>query len=63
MTTIHKIRKKSGKTQDELATVIGVDRTTVTKWETGQSVPRLPMLKKIAEALNCKIIDLLEEEE
>ena len=57
------IRESSNMTQEELSNSLGISRSTVAMWETGQSVPRLPMLKKIAEALGCKIIDLLEEEE
>ena len=55
---IKELRESAGITQVELANVIGVDRSTVTKWETGEAMPRAALVPKIAEALGCSIGDL-----
>lgn len=48
-----------GMTQAELAEMLAVDRTTVTKWETGQSLPRAELLPKLAQLLECTVDELL----
>lgn len=53
------LRIQQGMTQRELAEAIGVDRSTVTKWETTDLVPRVKLFPAIARALNCKIGDIL----
>ncbi len=52
-------RVNCGYTQAELAELLAVDRSTVTKWETGQSLPRAELLPKIAQILNCTTDELL----
>lgn len=54
-------RKRAQITQQELAERLGVDRTTVTKWETGISAPLAAKLPDIAMALGCTINDLFDE--
>lgn len=56
-----KLREKRKMKQQELADMLKVDRTTVTKWESGDALPRAGMLPVIATALKCKIDDLLVE--
>lgn len=51
-------RKAAGMTQVAFAAAIGIDRSTVAKWETGKAYPRADMLPAIAEALSCSIDDL-----
>lgn len=58
---IAEIRKKCGIKQEELAKEMGVDRSTVAKWETGKSMPKAKMIRKLAEVLNCTLEDLLKE--
>lgn len=58
---IKELRKSKNMTQNELANSIGVERTTVTMWETGNSVPSIDALKKLAEIFNCKIDDLIDK--
>lgn len=53
------LRKTANMTQDELAIKLGVDRSTVAKWETGDALPRAAMLPDIAATLKCSIDDLL----
>ncbi len=56
-------RKNASLTQQHAADLFGVDRSTVTKWECGQSMPRAALLSKIAEVYQCEIPDLLAPEQ
>ena len=58
MNNIRKYRKERKLKQSELALLIGVTRTTVTKWESGEANPRTDRLLKIANALRCSVDDL-----
>lgn len=60
---IAKLRSGSGFTQESLAELLNVDRSTVAKWETGVSLPRAKVLVRLAEILGCKVDDLLRKEE
>lgn len=62
MNAILKFRVRKGITQEELARNISVDRTTVTKWETGKSKPRVDVLLKLSVVFECTVDDLLREE-
>lgn len=46
-------------TQSELANQIGIDRSTIAKWETERSSPRAELLPKIASILGCTVDELL----
>lgn len=50
--TIRTMRKARGFSQQELAARLHVVRQTVSKWETGHSVPDADMLVKLAKALD-----------
>lgn len=56
---IRDCRVKAGLTQAELAIRIGVDRTSVVKWETGSASPRAGKLLEIADAVGCTVDELL----
>ena len=56
---IRKLRRALDITQRELAEKLGVERSTVAKWEEGKSKPRAEMLAKIAQVLNCSVDELL----
>ena len=59
---VKEIREKEGLTQDEFARDIFVSRTTVTKWETGKSLPNIDTLKLISEKYGVSIDELLHNE-
>ena len=59
---IRKARKEAGLTQEDLAQEIGVNRATLSKYESGVISPTLDMLAKIAVALNRPVQDLLGED-
>ena len=45
--------------QEDVAEALGIDRSAVSKWETGKALPRAEMLFKLADLYNCTIDDLL----
>ena len=63
MKSLETERKKRRMTQAELASCIGVNRTTVTKWETGQSVPSIKNLRKLSQVFYCTLDELVAETE
>lgn len=48
-------RKEKNLTQEQLAEKLNVARQTVSKWETGESVPDIESLKKLAILLEFSI--------
>ncbi|MBE6988843.1 MAG: helix-turn-helix transcriptional regulator [Ruminococcaceae bacterium] len=60
---LQKLRKDKGITQEELAEILFVSRTAVSKWETGRGYPNLESLKAIANFFNVSIDDLLSGDE
>lgn len=55
------LRKAALLSQEEMAGKLGVNRSTVAKWETGKSMPRAELLPKIAKILGCTVDDLLND--
>ena len=58
MNRIKEKRKQAGMNQTELASKIGVNRATLSKYENGQIDPTVSQLMKIADALNLPLFDL-----
>lgn len=56
---IKAIRKSKGLSQEELAVKLNVVRQTISKWETGLSVPDADMLIRISEVLGTPVSTLL----
>lgn len=59
---IKKYRKQKGMSQEEMALRLNVVRQTVSKWETGLSVPDADILMRIAELLEVSVGQLLDIE-
>lgn len=55
------IRKSKGLSQEELAVKLNVVRQTISKWETGLSVPDADLLISLSEALETPVSALLGE--
>jgi len=53
------LRKYHDLSQEELADMIGVSRQTLSKYETGESLPDIEKCKLIADAFGVSIDDLL----
>ena len=60
---IRTIRLSKNLTQDNLASLIGVARTTVTMWESGAAMPRADKLTELAKVLGCTIDELMKADE
>lgn len=58
MNNLKEVREKANLTQEQLANLINVDRSTITKWETGEASPRSDKLPMLAKVLDCRIDDL-----
>lgn len=46
---LRSLRKDRGNTQQEIAQILGIDRTTYNKYETGKSEPDYDILGKLAD--------------
>lgn len=53
------LRKSKGLTQEELAEVLFVSRTAISKWESGRGYPNIDSLKEISKYFSVSIDDLL----
>ena len=53
------MRKNRGLTQEELAQVLYVSRTAISKWESGRGYPSIDSLKEISNYFGVTIDDLL----
>lgn len=60
---IQKLRTGNGLTQRELGARMGVDATTVNKWESEIALPRARDLPQLARVLGCSIGELFAEPE
>ena len=57
------LREQSGLTQDELAKVLYVSRTAISKWEAGRGFPNIESLKSIAKVFKVTLDELLSCEQ
>ena len=57
--SLPELRKNKNLTQEQLAEMLGVNRTTVTLWERGINKPKIEMIEKLTEILDCSINDLV----
>ncbi len=60
---IQELRKHKGLTQEELAELLFVSRTAVSKWESGRGYPNIDSLKAIARFFGVTIDELLSGDE
>ena len=59
---IMNLRKKNGWSQEDLAEKVGVSRQTLSKWETGESIPDIVRCKQLAEVFSVTLDDLVKYE-
>lgn len=57
------MRERANLKQRELAGLLGVERSTIAKWETGAALPRASQLPDLAAALHCTIDELYQQPE
>ena len=54
------LRKLNGLSQEELAEKVGISRQTLSKYETGEAVPDIDILDKIARIFNVTIDSIIK---
>lgn len=59
---IKSLRIAAGMTQEQFAAELSIERSTVSKWETGEAKPRTDTLLRIAMLLGCSVDDLFTDE-
>ena len=59
---IYLLRKKSGLSQEQLASELNVSRQSVSKWETGASVPENEKLIALSEYFRVSVDYLIKDE-
>jgi len=59
--SIYKLRKKNNLSQGELASKMDVSRQSISKWETGQSVPDLKNIIKLSEIFNVTVDEIVKD--
>lgn len=60
---LQELRKQKELTQEELAEILFVSRTAISKWESGRGYPSIDSLKSIAEYFSISIDELLSGKE
>lgn len=55
---IKEYRERLGLSQAELAEGVGVDRSSVSLWESGKTMPTIKNLRRLAALFSCKPGDL-----
>ena len=59
---LQELRKSRGLTQEDLAEILYVSRTAVSKWESGRGYPSIDSLKDISKFFSVSVDDLLSGE-
>lgn len=57
---LFRARKKKGVPQEYVAEKLGVSRQTISKWETGETLPDIRQSKKLAVLYNLSLDELIE---
>ena len=60
---LQELRKQKGLTQEELADILYVSRTAISKWESGRGLPTIDSLMNIAKYFCVSIDELLSGDE
>lgn len=60
---LQELRKRRGLTQEELAELLYVSRTAISKWESGRGFPNIDSLKAISKFFSVSLDELLSGEE
>lgn len=58
--SLFEARKKSGLSQEEVAEKLGVSRQTISKWETGETLPDIRQSKVMSKLYNITLDELVE---
>lgn len=58
---IRELREAAGLSKTDVAREMGVDLAAVSRWDSGESMPRAAKLPKLAELFHCSIDELFRE--
>lgn len=58
-TNLKFIREKKGLSQNKLANIVGVNQTTIARWETQEIIPSIDNVEDVSKALNISLPDML----
>ena len=58
--SLYHARKKSGLSQENVAEKLGVSRQTISKWETGETLPDIRQSKGLARLYHMTLDELIE---
>lgn len=58
-TNLKFIREQKGLSQNKLANMVGVNQTTIARWETQEIVPSIDNVEDVANVLNISLPDIL----
>ena len=61
MMALKEMRERRGLTQTQIADRLEVDKSTVSKWESGDSTPLRKYRRKLCELLGCTEAELLAD--
>ena len=61
MNRLKELREQKNITQIQLAELLNVTQSAVTKWETGESKPRAEKLIQLAKLFDCTVDELLKD--
>ncbi len=56
MNVVRELREQAGLTQELLAGLAGVDRSMISRYETGRRSPRLDTLQRLAAAVELEVV-------
>ena len=59
---LQELRKQRGLTQEELAELLYVSRTAISKWESGRGYPNIDSLKAISKYFSVSLDELLSSD-
>lgn len=59
---LQELRKQKGLTQEELAELLYVSRTAISKWESGRGYPNIDSLKTISKFFSVSLDELLSSD-
>ena len=59
---LYHARKKSGLSQENVAEKLGVSRQTISKWETGETLPDIRQSKRLAVLYHITLDELVEDD-
>ena len=61
--TLKKLRENSGYTQQQIADVLNIDRSTYAYYETGKTTPDINTIIKLSKIFNVPYTEIFENEE